>query len=460
MHKEEVVVPSIEKKVEKLLNPFQRFIADQTTSSKVLLLTTMVALAFANSGYAEEVSAGLHSMFGFAINDNLYQMSVLHWVNDGLMALFFLLLGMEIKREVLVGDLSSPSNLIPVLAAAAGGMFFPAFIFATLNMGTPYIAGWGIPMATDTAFAVGILALLGTRAPLAAFSFLTGLAIIDDIGAIMVIAIFYTDTINALYIALSAALTALLFVLNYLGIRRPFWYLVIGILLWLAVLSSGIHATIAGILIAAAIPARPKYRASVMIERLAKVTQRFHRLVINRGANHPVLASQTQHQLAEELKITANQATTPLRRWEKLLHTPVGLLVLPIFAFSNAGVQLDASSLSSTLNSTLAWGIFLGLVVGKGVGIPLMVWLTIKTGIGKLPNGLNMWHMVGLGMLGGIGFTMSIFITGLGFAGDLATQEIAKTAILFTSLFAGVLGYILFKIAPSNEIKKGNQYAG
>ncbi len=460
MHKEEVAVPGIEKKVEKLLNPFQRFIADQTTSSKVLLLTTVVALAFANSGFAEQVYAGLHSMFGFAINDNLYQMSVLHWVNDGLMALFFLLLGMEIKREVLVGDLSSPSNLIPVLAAAAGGMFFPAIIFATLNLGTPYIAGWGIPMATDTAFAVGILALLGSRAPLAAFSFLTGLAIIDDIGAIMVIAIFYTDSINALYIALSAVLTALLFVLNYLGIRRPFWYLVIGVLLWLTVLSSGVHATIAGILIAAAIPARPKYKASVMVERLAKVTQRFQRLVINRGANQPVLASKTQHQLADELKITANQATTPLRRWEKLLHTPVGLLVLPIFAFSNAGVQLDASSLSSTLNSTLAWGIFLGLVVGKGIGIPLMVWLTIKTGIGKLPQGLNMWHMVGLGMLGGIGFTMSIFITGLGFAGDLATQEIAKTAILFTSLFAGVLGYILFKVAPSNKVKKGNQYAG
>ncbi len=451
MPKVGVKAPVIEKKVDQLLIPFQRFIDDQTTSSKVLLLTTIVALIIANSSYADSVYGGLHALFGLAVNDNLYQMSILHWVNDGLMALFFLLLGMEIKREVLVGDLSSPSSLIPVLAAAAGGMFFPATIFAVLNYNTEYIAGWGIPMATDTAFAVGILALLGTRAPLAAFAFLTGLAIIDDIGAIMVIALFYTDSINSFYLLLSAILTGVLFFFNFIGIRRPFMYMFVGILLWLSVLSSGVHATIAGILIAAAIPARPKHKPTVMVEKLSKITQRFQRIVINKGSRKPVLASKTQHELAEQLKVTANQATTPLRRWEQLLHTPVGLLVLPIFAFSNAGVQLDSSSLLETLNSTLAWGIFLGLIVGKGLGIPFMVWLSIKTGIGQLPKGLTMRHIVGLGMLGGIGFTMSIFITGLGFENSLETQAIAKTAILVTSLFAGVVGYILFKFAPTNN---------
>lgn len=449
-------LPDIEQKVEEVLYPFQRFIHDQTTSSKMLFLFTMLALLIANLGLNDALYAVFHTYVGLAINDSLYQMSLLHWINDGLMALFFLILGMEIKREVLVGELSKPGNLTPVLAAAAAGMIFPALTFYAFNAGTPYEAGWGIPMATDTAFAVGVLALLGKRVPIAAFSFLTGLAIIDDIGAILVIAFFYTETLNFYALFWTAFFTGVMLLLNVLGIRRPFLYFIVGLCLWLAVLSSGIHATIAGILIALTIPARPKTKPALLMERLSHLSQRFQNVIQNRADDKPVLASKTQHELADELKRTANQATTPLRRWESYLHVPVGLMVLPIFAFANSGVVFNPESLTNTVQSPLAWGIFLGLIAGKGIGIPLISWLVIKTKLGVLPNGLNMRHMFGLGMLGAIGFTMSIFITGLGFEGNQEAQTIAKSAILFTSLLSGVIGYLLFRFSsPKTDDSKG-----
>lgn len=444
-------VPELEQKVAKVLHPFQRFIHDQTTSSKTLFLFTVLALVIANTGFKETIADFFDTYIGIAINSHMYQMTLLHWINDGLMALFFLILGMEIKREVLVGELSSPANLTPVLGAAVAGMLFPALTFWLLNVGTEFEAGWGIPMATDTAFAVGVLALLGKRVPIAAFSFLTGLAIIDDIGAIMVIALFYTDTLNFFSLGIAAALTGMMLLLNLLGIRRPIVYFGFGVLLWLAVLNSGIHATIAGILIALTIPARPKVKPAIIMEKLSRLSLRFQNIVQNRAAGKPVLASKTQHELADELKKTANQATTPLRRWERYLHIPVGLMVLPIFAFANSGVVFNPESLLTTLESPLAWGIFLGLTVGKGLGIPLMTWVVVKTGMGELPRGLTMAHMFGLGMLGAIGFTMSIFITGLGFEGNDQAQTIAKSAILFTSLIAGIAGYLIFRFAPAKQ---------
>lgn len=441
-------VPELEQKVARVLHPFQRFIHDQTTSSKTLFLFTVMALIIANSGFKAQMAAFFETYIGVAINSHVYQMSLLHWINDGLMALFFLILGMEIKREVLVGELSAPANLTPVLGAALAGMLFPALTFWLLNMGTQFEAGWGIPMATDTAFAVGVLALLGKRVPIAAFSFLTGLAIIDDIGAILVIALFYTDTLSFVSLGAAAGITAVMFLFNLLGIRRPIVYFVFGLLLWLAVLNSGIHATIAGILIALTIPARPKAKPAIVMEKLSRLSLRFQNIVQNRTAGKPVLASKTQHELADELKKTANQATTPLRRWEQYLHIPVGLMVLPIFAFANSGVVFNPESLAATIESPLAWGIFLGLTAGKGLGIPLMTWVVVKTGLGELPRGLTMAHMFGLGMLGAIGFTMSIFITGLGFEGNEEAQVIAKSAILFTSLISGVVGYLIFRFSP------------
>lgn len=443
--------PELEQKVAEVLHPFQRFIHDQTTSSKTLFLFTVVALLIANTGFNEPMTAFFDTYIGVALNDRLYQMSLLHWINDGLMALFFLILGMEIKREVLVGELSAPANLTPVLGAAIAGMVFPALTFWLFNMGTEYEAGWGIPMATDTAFAVGVLALLGKRVPIAAFSFLTGLAIIDDIGAILVIALFYTETLYFASLVAAAGITGMMFLFNLLGIRRPVVYFTLGVLLWLAVLNSGIHATIAGILIALTIPARPKAKPAIIMEKLSRLSLRFQNIVQNKTAGKPVLASKTQHELADELKKTANQATTPLRRWERYLHVPVGLMVLPIFAFANSGVVINTESLAATVESPLAWGILLGLIAGKGLGIPLMTWLVVKTGLGELPRGLTMTHMFGLGMLGAIGFTMSIFITGLGFEGNDQAQTIAKSAILFTSLVSGIAGYLIFRFSPANS---------
>lgn len=439
----------LEKQFERGITAFQDFVRDQTMCSIVLILSTLLAFSIANSPLRDGYESLLKTPLGFSLGDALLTMSLKHWINDGLMALFFFLLGMEIKREVLAGEIKAVKYMTPVLAAAMGGMLVPAMIYATLNSGTEFSKGWGIPMATDTAFAIGILATLGSRIPRTAFAFLTALAIIDDLGAILVIAFFYTETINTQSLAICGSLFVLLIFCNVLGIRSVKLYAPIGIVMWAFMLSSGLHATVAGILVAATIPARPKHNPSRFVGKVRKLLHKFERMERKREANTPILGEDAQHAVAERVQDAAEKATTPLRRWEQALEYPVALFVLPVFALANAGISIPSQGFYSLMSNTLAGGIILGLVVGKGIGIPLFAWLAVRFGGGHLLPSLNWQQIIGIGLFGGIGFTMSMFISSLGFEHSPETLLVAKTGIVTASLISGVSGYIWLRFCKS-----------
>lgn len=440
--KQEKTKTSLEKGFEKLLTPFDSFIKDQTTSSVLLIVSTLIAIIIANSYLYHDYESLLETPLGFVFGDISLNMSLRHWINEGLMAFFFFLLGMEIKREMLVGELREIRQFMLVVAAAAGGMLVPASIYYFFNAGTEYAKGWGIPMATDTAFVIGILALLGKRVHVAAFTFLTALAIIDDLGAIVVIALFYSEAISSYHLAVCAVLLAVMILLNNLGIRRPSIYFTGGFLIWLAMLGSGIHATIAGIIIAATVPARPKYETNWFVGRVNNLIERFKHVDGKRPATAPILGEGEKHALIEEVKDAAEKSTTPLRRWERALEHPVGLFVMPVFALANAGIPLNMHVFSGLWSNSMAAGILLGLVAGKGLGISLFAWLAMRLKIGRMPSGLDLRHIIGLGLLGGIGFTMSIFISNLGFEDAPQVLMNAKAAILTGSFIAGTCGYL------------------
>lgn len=431
---------ALEAGVERVVTPFQEFIRDQTTTSVLLLLCTFIALILANSPWAHNYEALIKMPVGFVVGDWSMVMSVHEWVNDGLMALFFFVLGLEIKREILVGELKDLQQSLPIIVAACGGMLIPALIFFVFNAGTENVHGWGIPMATDTAFAVGILGFLGRRVPVAVITFLTALAIIDDLGAILVIALFYTESINLFALSIAGLLLLLLIIFNVFGFRHPLIYVLGGALVWLAMLNSGVHATVAGILVALIVPARPKRMPGWFVNKTRGLVDKFEKLENN--TERPILAVEEQHEVAERIQDMAEKATTPLRRWERMLGHPVGLLVMPVFALTNAGIPINLADLATKWSDMLLLGIVLGMVVGKCLGISLFSWLAIRLNLGHLPAGMNLRHVIGVGLLGGIGFTMSIFIAGLGFANDPDALLGAKTGILLASLIAGFTGFL------------------
>jgi NhaA family Na+:H+ antiporter len=356
------------------------------------------------------------------------------------MSLFFFVLGLEIKREILVGELKDPQQSLPVIAAAAGGMLVPASIFVAFNVTDGPVHGWGIPMATDTAFAVGVLALLRRRVPPALTTFLTALAIIDDLGAILVIALFYTESLNLPQLGVATALLGSLVSCNALGIRRPSIYIVGGGLVWAAMLGSGVHATVAGVLVAMTVPARPRAGSGWFVRRTQDLLDEFQE--IDKRSKRPILGEERKHAVVERVQDTAQEASTPLRRWEHSLEYPVALLVMPVFALANAGIPIEPGSLPALWNDPLTLGIVVGLVLGKAAGISSATWLALRLGLGRLPAGISLRHIAGIGLLGGMGFTMSIFIAGLTFANDPDALVGAKTAILLASLVAGVSGYL------------------
>lgn len=434
----------LEARFERALTPFHDFVRDQTTGSVLLIVCTVIAVVIANSSLAPEYENVLEMRAGFVFHTWSFEMSLRDWVNDGLMSLFFFVLGLEIKREILVGELKDPQQSLPVLAAALGGMLLPAGIFYLLNVSAFSVHGWGIPMATDTAFAVGILALLGRRIPLALITFLTALAIIDDLGAILVIAIFYTGSINLFFLSLAAVFFAALLVCNRLGCRRPIFFIIGGVIVWFAMLGSGVHATVAGILVALTIPARPKCGSEWFVRRTRKLVNEFED--IEAQATRPILGEDQQHKVVEHVQNSAKLASTPLRRWEHAFEHPVALFVMPVFALANAGVPVDLSTLPALWAEPLSTGIILGLVVGKAVGISGLVWLALYLKLGRLSDGVTMHHIIGIGLLGGMGFTMSIFIASLGFAGSPEALVTAKTAVLLASLCAGLSGYLWLRL--------------
>jgi Na+:H+ antiporter, NhaA family len=433
-----------ERTFDRVLTPFEEFIHNQTTGGILLLSAAVIALIVANSPLGDAYRHLLHMKIGFHIGAWTLSLSLHHWINDGLMTLFFFLVGLEIKRELLVGELSDLRQAAMPAIAAVGGMVVPALIYAALTPAGPAASGWGIPMATDIAFAVSALVILGRRIPPGLMAFLVALAIVDDLGAVAVIAIFYTGDVNLTMLAISVGLFGLMVVLNLGGIRHPLPYFIIGTLLWLAMLESGIHATIAGVLMALAIPSRPEYdppRFSRSIENLMRRFDSSHREDGN------ILANQTQFSILAAIETNARDAATPLQRLEHGLHHPVGLLIMPVFALANAGIPLGLHEVVQALHSPVTLGVAAGLVAGKLIGVFAFTWLAVRLGVGKLPAGTDFRHIVGVGLLAGIGFTMSIFISELAFAGNEQALVFAKSGILLASLGAGLAGYLWLRLA-------------
>jgi Na+:H+ antiporter, NhaA family len=424
--------------VRRLTRPFEQFAHNKASSGILLLAAALTALVWANSPWAEsyyhlwETSVTIGAT-GFGLTQSLH-----HWINDGLMAVFFFVVGLEIKREVLVGELSSIRQATLPIVGAIGGMLVPALLYAAFAVGTPAASGWGIPMATDIAFALGIITLLGDRVPSTLKIFLAALAIVDDIGAVMVIAFFYTASIDYTAVLVAAGLFGFLIMLNRGGFNNPLPYAIVGIALWVAVLSSGVHATIAGVLLAVTIPARTRIDGADFLDDTQRVLQEFDEAG---GDVEDVITNQSQQDAIFALEQTARAAQSPLLRLERQLHGTVAFAIMPLFALANAGVPLSGDT-ASLASEPVVLGVVAGLFIGKPLGIAGAAWLAIRTRVAEMPSNTNWWCLVGVSALGGIGFTMSLFIAGLAFA-DQLMLDAAKVGILAGSLLAGVLGWML-----------------
>lgn len=389
----------------------QAFLRSEALGGYVLMFAALAALVVANTSAAPLYFDVLGTKLGFQAGPVLLRETVLHWINDGLMAIFFLLVGLEIKREVLDGQLRGAARIVLPGIAALGGMAMPAIIYLLVNLGSPdTLRGWAIPAATDIAFALGILALLGSRVPTSLKIFLTALAILDDLGAIVIIALFYTSDLNVFALGMAGALLVCLFCLNRAGVTRLAPYLLLGAVLWYFVLKSGVHATLAGVALALTIPLRPR----------------------NQGGIH---------------------AHSPLHALEHALHKPVALLIVPLFGFANAGVSFAGMGLAS-LAQPVPMGVALGLFLGKQLGVFGFAWLAIKTGIASLPRHATFTQLYGVALLCGIGFTMSLFIGALAFT-DAATVDATKIGVLTGSLASAVAGFALLRAAGSPARETG-----
>lgn len=380
---------------------FKKFFESSQSSGILLIFCVAIALGIANSSLAENFQNFLDQEVGVNLFHLKYPVSI--WINDGLMATFFLLVGLEIKREVVEGELSSFRNASLPIFAAIGGMLVPAIIYTIFNFGTEYSNGWGIPMATDIAFSLAIISMLGKKVPNSIKIFLAALAIVDDLGAILVIAIFYTEQIHWIFILLSLGVSVLLFLLNYFKVTKIVFYLIPGIFLWYFLHHSGIHATIAGVVLAFSIPTN-----------------------------------------------VSDVEISPLEKLEHQLHLPVSFFIMPIFALTNTNITFTSGMING-LFSGLGLGIVCGLVVGKLIGINLFSWIAIRFKISSLPQNSSWNQMLGVGLLAGIGFTMSIFIALLSFKGEIQIQDEAKFAILIASFIAAVSGYVILSLSSSKN---------
>jgi len=428
-----------EKSFDKIITPFEEFLHQQTTSGLLLMGTAILALILANSAFSTFYQHLTHTPIGLNIGGWTIEKTLHHWVNDGLMALFFFIVGLELKRELLVGELANVRNAILPIVAAVGGMLVPALIYWSLNREGEAAAGWGIPMATDIAFAIGALALLASRVPKALITFLVALAIVDDLGAVVVIALFYTDHLVWQALFMAAGLLGVLIVFNLSGIRQPLPYFLLGILLWFALLKSGVHATLAGVITAFTIPARSKYDPCRFSELVKKLMKRFD---ASHKPGQDIMTNSELRAVVQTLENGVHKVESPLQRLEHSMHIPVAFFVIPVFAFINAGIPIDFAGMGDTLTHPVTLGVIMGLVLGKFIGITGACWLTLKLGFGRLPADTSFSQIAGVSLLAGIGFTMSIFIAELGFTGQPENLLMAKTGILVASLIAGVGGYI------------------
>ncbi|NJY62608.1 Na+/H+ antiporter NhaA [Salinimicrobium sp. CDJ15-81-2] len=422
-----------------LLLPIKGFIEKQTSVGLLLIFSAILAMIFANSPLAESYHSFWKQYVHIGINDLELRKTVLHWINDGLMSMFFFLVGLELKREIMQGELASISKSMLPIAAAIGGMLFPALIYTYFNGGLDSISGWGIPMATDIAFALGILYLLGDRVPLSLKVFLTAIAIVDDLGAVIVIALFYTSNLSFLSLAIGAVFFLILILANKIGVRNTFFYAIMGIGgLWLAILLSGVHATIAAVLAAFAIPTGKKVNTPLFLRKVRLLAHSIKSL-----QKEPNLKREQREESVtntiEKFKALTRDATPPLQRLEHALHPFVSFVILPLFAFANAGVTINVNELGFFL-SPVTLGIVLGLIIGKFFGVVLFTRLLVWLKISSLPKGVEWKHIYGVGFLAAIGFTMSLFITELAFVEEQYLVQ-AKIGILSASIVAGIIGY-------------------
>lgn len=425
-----------------LVNPMHRFLSNSSMSGIVLFSAALAALLISNSPWAE----AFHHFWeiNFSIGFGGWQLSktLHHWINDGLMAVFFFVVGLELKREIISGELSNPRNAMLPIVAAIGGMVVPAVLYSLINPSGDAAKGWGIPMATDIAFALGILYLLGDRVPIALKVFLTALAIADDLGAVLVIAFFYTSNIDLSNLLTGAGFLSVLIIGNRLGVRSTLFYGFVGIGgLWLAFLMSGVHATIAAVLAAFTIPARVKCDEITYCTKLEQLLDQFKEA---RPNNLPTVSTKQLH-ILEEIRHVSNLALTPLQRLEHALHPFVAFIVMPVFALANTGVGFSGDILTQ-LTSSVTMGVFFGLVVGKMLGVVGFVVLFVRLRLALLPAGFTPRIVIGAGFLAGVGFTMSLFISELAFV-DKGLVEEAKMGVLLASLVSGLLGFFVIKSA-------------
>lgn len=439
----EQLKPKLEQQVDRLRGPFWAFIGAQRTASAFLILALVAALLVTNSPYADLLPDLQAFSLGLIFGGTTYEWSLLHFVNDGLIAIFFFVIGLEVKRELLAGELRDRERVGLLLSAALGGMMVPATLYLAFNLGSAQglIDGWGIPMATDTAIAIGILAALGSRVPRSVVAFIVGVAIVDDIGAILVIAFAYTQQVCWVWLAFATLLLMLLVLLNLSGIRHPLLYAAAGVVLWIAIVQSGIHASIAGVVVAATVPARPRVPPEELKREVGNVVSAFD----DKVEPEQVLGEAGTHRRITEIENLAQEATTPLRRWEDSLGLPVALIILPLFAFLNAGIAIDMQAMQRMLNDPVALGIIAGLVLGKPAGILAGVWLGETLGFAKRPGELSLRRLFGVGLLAGIGFTMSTFIAHLALSQDATTLAAAKLAIVVASTIAAVSGFAVLR---------------
>jgi NhaA family Na+:H+ antiporter len=437
--------------ISRLTGPFERFLELEASSTILLLAATVIALAWANSPWAASYEHLLHVPLAARIGSWELELSLHHFVNDALMGLFFFVVGLEIKRELAIGELSSLRRALLPVVAAVGGMVVPAGIYASFHWGGDALRGWGIPMATDIAFAVAALSVFAARVPSGLKVFLLALAIADDIGAVTVIALFYTEDLSVPWLGAAAAGLAFTWGLNVAGVRAYSVYFLVGGLVWLATYFSGVHATIAAVALGFLTPARPLDPLAARrdyVQSGLRVLERFGDL-LEGDADH---GGHTRHVLARRVSRAARATLSPLDELTNLLHPWVAFFIMPVFALANAGVRIDASTLAEPVPLRVALGVALGLVVGKPIGITLFAWAAVKAGWCELPRGVTWPQVVGAGLLAGIGFTVALFVASLAFTTP-AWVAGSKVGILAGSLLAAVLGLgLLARTLPKQEV--------
>jgi NhaA family Na+:H+ antiporter len=436
-----------EKAFNRVATPFEHFIHAQTTTGMVLMFMTILALILANSSLTESYVHFFHTYIDLNVGSWELSHSIHHWINDGLMAIFFFVIGLEIKREILVGELSNVKAAILPIIAAIGGMVVPALIYFSINAGGEGANGWGIPMATDIAFAISALVLLGNRVPRALVAFLVALAIVDDLGAVLVIAIFYTEQIQTLPLMLAGGAFLVMLAFNRFGIHMILPYFIVGLFLWFFMLESGVHATIAGVIAALTIPSRPKRTPESFANGLREKLDEFEKLPMK----DDYTLDKRQKAILTNIQDRIDAVSTPSLRLEHSLHLPVSLIVIPLFALANAGISIDFSSIGSTVMTPISLGVILGLILGKVLGIFGIAWLAVKLKIAQLPTDSSMSQIFGVAFLGAIGFTMSIFVADLAFLNNPELIFQAKVGILVASLFAGLFGYFWLRFVAKSQ---------